>query len=663
MLKKQLLPSVQRFVWILLFAHLSLLIGNTPLDDETCEDCHEDVSLDHSIHEDLSCGDCHTLVMETGVEHGEEGGEQFRDVCDDCSECHEDSREEWEESVHGVSLYAPHSEKEAAHCWKCHGGHNILPSNDEDSKTYPLKLAETCGECHAKPELVEKYNIPNLHPVELFSKSFHAIELAKGNTEAATCNDCHKYHDIQKGTDPTSSIGHSNIAETCGECHTDIYQEYKSSVHWEALARGERESPACVDCHGEHEIVGSSHKNSPLTKRASAEKTCSRCHTDEKLVAKYGLSEGKVSSYQDSYHGLAVLKGDTSAATCFDCHNAHAILSSDMVQSSIHPTQLKDTCEKCHPNSSDGFAQSYTHKSVMIAERPAEYYVKIIYYFLIGITIGGMLIHNGIIFVGHIVGKYRREQKHDYIQRYTRSQVNQHFILIISFFMLVITGFALKYQDQSWVILLGKIGMTEAVRALTHRIAAVLMILLSIWHMGELLLTKAGNQFIVSFFPNKNDFVSLFKNIRYYLFKGSKKPEFSRFDYAEKVEYWALIWGTIVMVATGIILWFPIFFGQFSPPWLIKISEALHYYEAWLATLAILIWHFFFVLYHPKEYPMALTWIHGKMSIDEYKEKHADDYKAIMNEIDNYKKGDLKLSDCSFQAAEYIRRHKISSKD
>jgi hypothetical protein len=113
------------------------------------------------------------------------------------------------------------------------------------------------------------------------------------------------------------------------------------------------------------------------------------------------------------------------------------------------------------------------------------------------------------------------------------------------------------------------------------------------------------------------------------------------------------------MVATGIILWFPIYFGQFSPRWLIKVSEALHYYEAWLATLAILIWHFFFVLYHPKEYPMALTWIHGKMSIEEYKEKHAGDYKAIMDEVDAFKKGDIKLSDCCFQSAEYIKRHQI----
>lgn len=380
------------------------------LDTDSCLECHEDIILDDSIHEDFDCGDCHSTVIETGIEHGDEGGAEFKDVCEDCGSCHDEAAEEWTESVHGVSIYETGSDKEAAHCWSCHGSHNIQPSDKIDSKTHPLNLANTCGDCHAKPELVEKYNIPNLNPVELFSNSYHAQAIEEGLHQAATCNDCHNYHDIKMGTDPTSSISHGNTPETCGQCHEDIFEEYKKSVHWEALIRGQRESPACVDCHGEHEIIAKTNPRLPVSKRQTAEETCARCHQNERLIQKYGLSEGKISSYQDSYHGLAVLKGDENSATCYDCHDAHAILEASNSASSIHINHLTETCGKCHSGATATFAQSYSHQSVSMAERPVEWYVKIIYIFLIVITIGGMLVHNGIIVLGHVRKKYHEEK-------------------------------------------------------------------------------------------------------------------------------------------------------------------------------------------------------------------------------------------------------------
>ncbi len=656
------LSRIKLILFILVYNFLMpTLVGQDEdeLDTDACMDCHDEIVMDNSIHEEFDCGDCHSTVIETGIDHGDEGGAKYRDVCSDCSDCHEDASEEWIKSVHGVSLIATESEKEAAHCWSCHGSHNILPSDLEESKTYPLNLASTCGECHAKPELVEKYNIPNLHPVELFSKSYHAIELTKGNTEAATCNDCHKYHDIKKGTDPTSSIDHSNIAETCGECHTGIYQEYKSSVHWKALTRGERESPACVDCHGEHEIVQTTDPRSPVSKRQAAEETCARCHQNERLIQKYGLGEGKISSYQDSYHGLAVLKGNDHSATCFDCHKAHAILDEKNPRSSIHTINLRQTCAKCHEGATNTFAQSYSHQSVLMAERPVEWYVKIVYIYLIFITIGGMILHNGIIFIGHVLTKYNREKSEDYIQRYTKSQIIQHYILMLSFIALVITGFALKFPQSIWVKVLTVIGMDEILRSLLHRIAAVLLIALSFWHIVELIILKSGRQFFATLLPKFSDLREFIQTMNYFIFRNKRKPEYYRFDYTEKVEYWALIWGTIIMVVSGFILWFPEWFGRFQWTWLIKVAEVFHYYEAWLATLAIIIWHLFFVLFHPKEYPMSMTWLHGRMSVTEYKEKHIKDYKYIMAEVEAVKEGKIKINQCCFQAKEYIKRHNL----
>ncbi|MBC8403009.1 MAG: hypothetical protein H8E14_16100, partial [Candidatus Marinimicrobia bacterium] len=307
------------------------------IDSDACSDCHEESShntlieddLSHSSHADLECLDCH---QDREILPHDEPSDFFAG-CEGCRSCHEEVSEEY--IAHGKASIGTCTDM--PQCMDCHGSHVVLPADDPESSTYPPNLAGTCGKCHAKPELVEKYNIPDLHPVELFSKSYHAKELAdNGNLLAATCNDCHGVHDIKVSTDPTSTISHSNVSETCGQCHEEIYKEYSQSVHWLALSRGERESASCTDCHGEHEIVDPHDPDSPVSKRRSAEKTCARCHTDERIIDKYGLMAGKVSSYQDSYHGLAVIKGDEDAATCFDCHDAHFILSASDSRSTIH---------------------------------------------------------------------------------------------------------------------------------------------------------------------------------------------------------------------------------------------------------------------------------------------------------------------------------------
>ena len=112
----------------------------------------------------------------------------------------------------------------------------------------------------------------------------------------------------------------------------------------------------------------------------------------------------------------------------------------------------------------------------------------------------------------------------------------------------------------------------------------------------------------------------------YHTFRSEKRVKFGRYDYMQKAEYWALVWGTIVMVLTGLVLWFPTLTARFLPGILIPASQTIHYYEAWLATLAILVWHFFFVILHPEEYPMSWTWLTGKMTKEAAKEHHGEWY-------------------------------------
>jgi formate dehydrogenase gamma subunit len=214
-------------------------------------------------------------------------------------------------------------------------------------------------------------------------------------------------------------------------------------------------------------------------------------------------------------------------------------------------------------------------------------------------------------------------------------EVYQHALLIISFFTLVITGFALKFPDALWVQGLTSLGLDEALRSLLHRIAAVVLVVISLIQLGYLIFNKKGRRDLFGMLPKISDISGFRENIRYHLFKSNKRPKFGRWDYTEKAEYLALIWGTGVMVITGFILWFPEFFMDYLPVWSFELAEIIHYFEAWLATLAIIVWHWFFVIYHPEKYPMSTTWMDGKITEEELKHHHPLEYEELVKQNDS----------------------------
>ena len=118
------------------------------------------------------------------------------------------------------------------------------------------------------------------------------------------------------------------------------------------------------------------------------------------------------------------------------------------------------------------------------------------------------------------------------------------------------------------------------------------------------------------------DIQDALQNVAYHLGARKDKPFFPRFDYGEKAEYLALIWGTTVMILTGLILWFPTIATRHLPAWSFPVSEVVHYYEAWLAFLAIVVWHLYFVIANPEVYPLNLTFMDGKAPEHHLLEKH-----------------------------------------
>ncbi len=216
---------------------------------------------------------------------------------------------------------------------------------------------------------------------------------------------------------------------------------------------------------------------------------------------------------------------------------------------------------------------------------------------------------------------------------YLRMTVNeriQHILLAVSFITLVITGFMLRFPNTWWVGHIRDLSeYTFEIRSILHRIAAVIMITVSIYHIGYLIFTKRGRQLFKDLLPKYKDLTDAIGVASFNLGISKQKPKLDRFSYVEKSEYWALVWGTIVMSVTGIIMWFDnTFIGIFTKlGW--DIANTIHFYEAWLAFLAIVVWHFYFIIFNPDVYPMNTAWFNGKMSEEEMEEEHPLELKKI----------------------------------
>jgi cytochrome b subunit of formate dehydrogenase len=140
---------------------------------------------------------------------------------------------------------------------------------------------------------------------------------------------------------------------------------------------------------------------------------------------------------------------------------------------------------------------------------------------------------------------------------------------------------------------------------------------------------QRGKQLLRDMLPVRNDITELLGMFKYYFGWSSEKPKLGRFSYIEKAEYWALIWGTIVMAITGFILWFDnTFMGLLTKlGW--DIARTIHYYEAWLATLAIIVWHFYFVIFNPDSYPLNLAFWKGTLTEEEMADEHPRELEEI----------------------------------
>ena len=537
-----------------------------------------------------------------------------------CGACHASEDGQYDESVHGYALARGNAR--APTCAGCHGEHDIRRSDDPDSHTYHTRVAETCTDCHSTAGLLTDQYLKLPSPGAQFARSVHGEAGEAGDMDAATCTDCHGVHDLRGHNDPSSRINRLNVSATCGACHAEITTDYDRSIHGRALKAGIGDSPTCTDCHGEHLILHPENPDAGTHANHMAADLCGNCHDDPVIIAKYSLREDVVLSYSDSYHGWATGRDHEHAATCVSCHTAHLVLPGDDPESSISGANVVATCQQCHEGANAEFAASYDHAAASAATNRGRRIVTALYIGLIIVVIGGMALHNALILNYYLVEKRRRERQERGVVRFDKIQIVQHMTLALSFILLVITGFALRYPDTLWVKWTGLTFLSEPVRSWSHRILGIGLIVFSIVHVLYILFARRGRDEFKAMLPNFQDLKDFRDNMSFHTWFTKRKPRFGRYDYTQKAEYWALVWGTALMAITGLVLWFPVLATAWAPAWVVSISETIHFYEAWLAMLAIVVWHFFFVMVHPDVYPMSWIWLTGKMPEHEIQAVH-----------------------------------------
>ncbi len=592
-----------------------------------CATCHADEvkaygTSAHAILGEAACGTCHGSVHELST------AEKL--MPSKCTECHAQEVKEFEDSIHGQA--AEKGDADAPKCTSCHSSvHGVKAASEADSTIAAKQLAETCAKCHSDAGFLSRHKIPVAHPVESYRQSVHGRAISGGNEKAANCNSCHGNHDIYPARDARSHVNHWRVAETCAQCHTEIAKTYNESIHGEASRTGVKDAPVCVDCHGEHLILDPKNPASPVNAANVSAETCARCHASARMANLYDLPADRVPSYADSYHGLALRGGKLTAANCASCHGVHNIFRSADARSMVNTANLGKTCGQCHQGATESrFAIGSVHVQTNAGPNHAVVkWIRWTYWVLIPATLGFMLLHNLLDLLSKLIRRRPRQETGQVVLRMNLWFRIAHWGIMASFPTLVVTGFALKFPDSWWARPLMMWESNAGVRGGLHRTAAALMIAATLFHFVHLTMKRRDRSIIPALLPTMKDATDMLHVFRFNLGLTKQEPQFAKFNYAEKMEYWAFMWGTMVMALSGFLLWFNNFTLRHFPKWITDAATAVHWYEALLATFSVLIWHFYLVIFDPMVYPMETSWLDGKIPADHYRHARPAYYREL----------------------------------
>ncbi len=612
--------------------------------------------FDKSVHSKINCVDCHTgikdLVHESNL------------PAPQCANCHPDNTNhlqafnEYTKSIHGASRSMGASA--AAGCWDCHGSHDIVPVNTLESPVFKLNLPQTCGKCHNNPEVTKEYKMKYPDVASQYRDSIHGRGLLEmGLIVAPSCNDCHGVHNIKRIVDRSSPINPSNVAKTCGKCHIKVEQIYTNSVHGSLLAKGDKRAPTCNDCHTAHEIETPHNGHFKML----SDKRCGKCHQD------------RLAHYQETYHGKAMQLGKPNVApevaACYDCHGHHDVLPPTNPASRLSSTNIVNTCKNCHPNANVGFTKYLAHANPLDSKNYPQLHA--VFVFMTSLLVGVFVFFGGhtLLWLVRSIYLYIHDSKtfretkvlankdDEWFTRFAPFERFLHILVVTSFLLLVLTGMPLKFYYTGWAkAIFSIVGGPDVARAL-HRFGAIVTFTYFGLHLIELFVYAWKNKNVIknpetgkfqfkrilnivfgpdSMVPNLQDWRDFIAHNKWFFGKGPK-PQFDRWTYWERFDYFAVFWGVFMIGISGIIMWVPEFFTKFLPGWIINIAHIVHSDEALLAAGFIFTIHFFNTHFRLEKFPMDTVIFSGRISKTELIHERKRWYDRLVAEgrLDEYR--------------------------
>ena len=582
-----------------------------------------------SRHSRVACVQCHT----GGTPSNKRACVSIKDKVD-CSICHEKEVSQYRESTHGT--LAAQGSPDAPLCQDCHKPHGVLGSSDPASPTFSRNIPTLCAKCHqAGHKAAIRYTGKQDHIVERYRESIHGKGLLQaGLTVTANCIDCHsrvingtKYtHYELPASDPRSSVNRANIAETCSYCHRGIYELFTASVHSPKVTHTSKPLPVCADCHSAHSIE----RTDLADFRLGILDQCGRCH--QQITA----------SYFETFHGKVSELGGLKTAKCYDCHGSHDILPVTDPRSHLSRNNIVATCAKCHNGSHRQFAGYLTHAT---HHDPKKYpFLFVTFWGMTSLLIGTLVIsgaHTALWLPRSL--EFRKQVKNGhagtgtYVRRFRRFHRNLHLMVVSSFLGLALTGMILKFSYASWAKVVAHVlGGFEAAGVI-HRFCAALTFTYFGLHLYDLVQQKRASgkswrRFITgedSMLFNRRDWHELIGSLKWFFHRGPR-PEYGRWTYWEKFDYFAVFWGVAVIGGTGLLLWFPEFFTRLVPGWAVNVATTIHSDEALLAVSFIFVVHFFNTHFRPEKFPIDTVIFTEGMPLEEFQRDRPREYRELL---------------------------------
>ena len=614
---------------------------DTGVANRDCLTCHEDRTLrgvargdtvslyvDAStfgagMHAQTACAQCHVEVnpalarpcstIENPV---------------DCAICHAAPVAQYNGGIHGKLV--AQGDEDAPRCLDCHDRHATLGKLNPQSPSFPRNVPQLCAQCHRKGEKAAVRIVSDVPaPVESYELSIHGKGLFQsGLLVTATCGSCHTAHGELPASDPNSTVNHANLSRTCGSCHHGIAEQFAMSIHAPERSDVRPDSlPNCEDCHTSHTISRTDQGDFRLMMMAQ----CGRCH------------ETEATTFFDTFHGKVSRLGDAAAAKCYDCHGTHNILPTTEPASTLSRRNVVATCSNCHSGVSTRFTGYLTHATHHDAER----YPWLFWTFwgmtglLIG-TLGLATLHTlawlwRLLWTPGLAPHAKLKPGEKVVLRFTVWERSMHGVMLISFFILSLTGMVLKFSYMAWAqTFAGLVGGFATTGAL-HRLGAVALIGTFGAHLWDVRKRKRCSgltwlKFIRterSLIFTRRDFWEFVQSIKWFLGRGPR-PDYGRYTYWERFDYFAVFWGMFVIGSTGILLWFPEFFTNVIPGWSVNVATILHSDEALLAVAFIFTVHFFNTHFRPDKFPMDEGIFTGRVPLEEMKRDKPREYAALV---------------------------------